>query len=347
MQCKQPTYKWYSSYAGATCCAMWEIFGSGLVSKYPLCLHEHVGKVYARIRPSKPGHLPDRGKSKPMTIAAGFVHREGVLLCADTELTAGDRKLHASKIFHFDCALGRFAFVFAGHVHNAIATLQKIEAAVTKARRNPMGVVEHTLDREYKRLVLCQPVQFHDAFDFSLIIAFRPPKGGVEMYFTDAAAIRREQFHATVGIGAVFAEQLIDATANVGPSSRGGYLTLAAYVLGSVKKRITNCGGASLYIDVGDNGSLTELYGDDYLKAIEEWFGVYQMLTWELFTQLADGSMSDDDFAKNFATFHRHMIEQRQKWKDLKARHIQISEAYQIISRSKAKPDRPKTKHGR
>lgn len=111
-----------------------------------------------------------------MTIAAGFAHREGVLLCADTELTTGHRKLHASKIFHFDCALGRFAFVFAGHVHNAVATLQKIEAALTKARRNALGVMEHVLDREYKRLVLSRPAPFQDDFDFALIFAFRPQR---------------------------------------------------------------------------------------------------------------------------------------------------------------------------
>lgn len=282
-----------------------------------------------------------------MTIAAGFVHREGVLLCADTELTAGDRKLHASKIFHFDCALGRFAFVFAGHVHNAVATLQKIEAALMKARQNPLGVIEHVLDREYNRLVLSQPLQFHDAFDFALIFAYKPPKGRVQMYFTDAIAIRREQFHATVGIGAVFAEQLIDATANLGLITRGNYLTLAAYVLGSVKERITNCGGASLFIDVGDNGSLTQLYGDDYLKAIEEWFGVYQMLTWGLFVHLADAQLSDKHFGMNLQGFAEEMLEQRRKWEGLKARHIQVSEAYQIISRSKVKPVQRATKRDR
>ncbi len=167
------------------------------------------------------------------------------------------------------------------------------------------------------------------------------------MYFTDAAAISREKFHATVGIGAVFAEQLIDATANVGLITRGDYLTLAAHVLGSVKKRITNCGGASLFIDVGDNGSLTELYGDNYLKAIEEWFGVYQMLTWGLFARLADTQLSDENFVINLEGFGQKMIKQRREWKDLKARHLQISKAYQIISRSKAKPIHPVTKRGR
>jgi hypothetical protein len=111
---------------------------------------------------------------------------------------------------------------------------------------------------------------------------------------------------------------------------------LAAYVLGSVKKRITNCGGASLFIDVGNDGSLTELYGDDYLKAIEEWFGVYQMLTWSLFVHLADAQLSDEHFALNLQGFAEKMVEQRGKWVKLKARHIEISEAYQIISRSKA-----------
>jgi 20S proteasome alpha/beta subunit len=146
-----------------------------------------------------------------MSIAAGFVHRGGVLLCADTELTAGIRKLQASKIFHFESALGRFAFAFAGNVRNAVATLQKVEAKVNRSRRNAMSVVEHVLDIEYKRLVLCQPSQFHDVHDFSLIIAYKPPKGSVEMYRTDATAISREKFHTTVGIGSSFADQLIDA----------------------------------------------------------------------------------------------------------------------------------------
>jgi hypothetical protein len=303
--------------------------------------------MYANLGPSLPAFVPDRRQGEHMTIAAGFVHREGVLLCADTELTAGDRKLHGSKIFHFDSALGRFAFVFAGNVNNAVATLQKIEVAVCKARQNAMGVIEHVLTREYTRLVLCQPVQFHDAHDFSLIIAFKPPKGPVEMHVTDAMAIRRERFHATVGIGAVFAEQLIDATANIGLVTRGDYLTLSAYILGSVKKRITKCGGASLFIDVGNNGSQTELYGDEYLKAIEEWFGVYQMLTWGMFVRLADTQLSDENFERNLGGFTEKMIEQRRKWVDLKARHIQISEAYQIISRSKAKPVRRATKRDR
>jgi hypothetical protein len=271
-----------------------------------------------------------------MTIAAGFVHREGVLLCADTELTAGDRKLHASKIFHFDCALGRLAFVFAGNVHNAIATLQKIEARVKRSRQNAMSVVEHVLDTEYKRLVLCHPPQFQDDHDFALIIAFKPPKGSVEMYFTDAVAIRRERFHATVGIGRHFADQLIDA-ARVGLVTRGNYLTLAAYVLGSVKRRITQCGGASLFIDVGHNGTLIELYGDDYLRAIEKWFGVYQMITWGLFAQLADTEMSDEHFSLNLANFNQKLFEQRSKWKDLKVRHLEISKAYEIITGQKRK----------
>ncbi len=320
--------------------------GSGLVSNKPIYLRGQDGKQYAGLRPLMPPHLPDRRQGKHMTIAAGFVHREGVLLCADTELTAGDRKLHASKIFHFDCSLGRLAFVFAGNVHNAIATLQKIETKVKCSKQNAMGVIEHVLDNEYKRLVLCHPAQFHDAHDFSLIVAYKPPKGSVEMYFTDATAICREKFHVTVGIGAVFADQLIDA-ARIGLVSRSNYLTLAAYVLGSVKKRITKCGGASLFIDIGHDGSLIELYGDDYLKAIEKWFGVYQMQTWGLFAHLANPELSDEHFALNLQNFDQKMLEQRQEWADLKARHIQISEAHKLISRSKGKAAPQETKRGR
>lgn len=85
--------------------------------------------------PRRPAHRPTAfkpqpgrlSKRRPMTIALGFVHRGGVVLCADTELTAGERKLHGSKIFHFDCAVGRFAFVFAGHVPNLSVRFRRSE----------------------------------------------------------------------------------------------------------------------------------------------------------------------------------------------------------------------------
>ena len=276
-----------------------------------------------------------------MTIAAGFVHTEGVLLCADTELTAGDQKLQGSKIFHFDSPSGRFAFVFAGHLYNAVATLHKIRDRIISSGSHgrPLDVVESVLDCEYRRLVLSQPEYEHATLDFWFIVAYKPVSGPVQMHVTDRVSMRQEQCRAAIGIGAVFAEQLMD-TACVGIVTRGDFLTLAAYVLGSVKKRITHCGGASLFIDIGHNGSLTELYGDDYLKAIEEWFGTYQMLSWGLFARLADPHISDQDFLLNLEQFAANLVEQRRQWKDIKARHVQISRAYQIVHASKVKPTR-------
>lgn len=281
-----------------------------------------------------------------MTIAAGFVHKDGVILCADTELTAGDKKLQGSKLFHFDCPSGRFAFVFAGHLYNAVSTLQKIRTRLSTVKRNGLEEVEAVLDREYRRLVISQPDYLHHSLDFAFIFAFQPLRSHVLMYVTDRVSIREEKWTAAIGIGGVFAEQLIDA-ARVGIVARGDFLTLGAYVLGSVKKRITNCGGASLFIDLSHDGSHINFYGDDYLKAIEEWFGVYQMLALGLFAALGNARMSEEDFIRNLEKFGGDMVEQRRKWKDLKARHIEVSKAYQIISRSKAKSVRRATKRGR
>lgn len=292
--------------------------------------------------PKPPRRLP---KGKHMTIAAGFVHREGVLLCADTELTGATRKLQASKIFHFDCALGRFAFVFAGHVPNSLGTLQKIRHRLMSARKNAIGVIEAVLGHEYRRLVIEQPVCDQGDLGFSFIFAFKPPKGRAQLWATEREVAWQESDSITAGIGGPFADQLID-TARIGLVSRGDYLTLGAYILGSVKKRIVNCGGASLFIDIGHNGALTELYGDSYLQALEEWFGVYHMLTWGLFSRLADADLSDDDFAANLQLFGQKVYDQRVKWSDLKTRHVQYREASQIIHRSQARPVRRSPKHG-
>ena len=61
-----------------------------------------------------------------MTIVAGFVHRDGVLLCADTQMESGAALTHAPKIGAFDFAGGKVAIAFAGNTRSAEVTIQKL-----------------------------------------------------------------------------------------------------------------------------------------------------------------------------------------------------------------------------
>ena len=50
-----------------------------------------------------------------MTIAARFLHANGVLLCSDTQQESGAAKFHDPKVGVTDIPYGRIAFAFAGH----------------------------------------------------------------------------------------------------------------------------------------------------------------------------------------------------------------------------------------
>ena len=93
-----------------------------------------------------------------MTIAAGLLHRDGVLLCADTEQTGWAMKLHAAKLGHFAHPAGKVAWAYAGNVNFAVSAIQKcrrrLEAA---APTDTLGELEAVLDEEYRRNVLSHP----------------------------------------------------------------------------------------------------------------------------------------------------------------------------------------------
>lgn len=303
-------------------------------------------------KPSRYRTVPARRqlpKGKRVTIAAGFVHRDGVLLCADTELTAGALKLRGAKVAEIKAATGHLAVVFAGHVHNAVATIQKMERKLQTYRGDdPMGQLERLIGAEHERLVLTRHLHEQPEYDFSFIIAFKPPHGKVQMHATDGPAMWREKHYKAIGIGATFATQMIQSGLFGGASGpRDQYLVLASHVMGSVKKHVAQCGGLSLFIDLGHNGAATHFYGDSYLEAIEKWFSVYYMLTWNLAVQMGDTRMSDADFVANLKNFTTEMIERREKWRELRDRHIMHGEAYQSLHRSTKKPIPPATTRGR
>lgn len=295
--------------------------------------------------PLKPRRLP---KGRRVTIALGFSHPKGVLLCADTEInTQTDLKIHASKVFEFRSAVGRFAAVYAGNMANALATLQKMRTRVQRSRSSdPLRVVEDVLEIEYSRLVNSRPVEERPDLHFQFIIAFRPPKGKALLYLTDGIALYQADVpYAAAGIGEAYALHLIDQ-ARLGMGSMSQLLALGAYVLGVAKRRVSKCGGISLFINLGHDGVLTTFHGDQYLLAVENFGSVFQMLAYGLFSQLTDSGMSDEHFQMNFAQFGQKLNDERRRWIEKKAIHLQHSEAYRLIHRLEGKPVRKAPKHG-
>ena len=65
-----------------------------------------------------------------MTIAAGFVTRDGVLLCADTQFTGG-AKVYRHKIRAFTLNDGTIlVFALAGHLDYAVMAIEECLEAI-------------------------------------------------------------------------------------------------------------------------------------------------------------------------------------------------------------------------
>ena len=70
-----------------------------------------------------------------MTIAAGFMVRDGVVLCTDTRYSVGGAKLPGTKLTAAEIhGTAKLIFAFAGNVDFAQATIQKCIADL-RARR--------------------------------------------------------------------------------------------------------------------------------------------------------------------------------------------------------------------
>jgi hypothetical protein len=107
-----------------------------------------------------------------VTIAAGFACLDGVMLCADTEVSTWQSKTHESKLDFVEFNGGKAIFAYAGHVRFAKCAIQKCkrrlewldgEDALTKNYNNPRqtSVYTHSLVSGKVlcelRQVLCHP----------------------------------------------------------------------------------------------------------------------------------------------------------------------------------------------
>ena len=93
-----------------------------------------------------------------MTIAAGFVCKDGVILCADTEHTGWPSKFHESKLDHFEIPAGKIAFALAGNRSFAWCAIQKCrERLRSVAPQSVANELEQILETEYRRNVFGHP----------------------------------------------------------------------------------------------------------------------------------------------------------------------------------------------
>jgi hypothetical protein len=217
-------------------------------------------------KPRVPGlckvRLPGRNR---VTIAAGFVARDGIVLCADTQETYGQlRKINVGKIIarpeSFVPNLPRIVFAGAGHGH----FIDKLanEAWKRVASRNPSGDFTDVCDdiessikdthEEFGRIFQ------QGAMPSAEIIYGVAASGRVGLFRAIGPIVNPVDRYASVGVGLYLADYIHDRLGLASPAlaDSGFYEILAIYLLQQAKDYIEGCGGESHVFTLKRNGKI-------------------------------------------------------------------------------------------
>ena len=237
-----------------------------------------------------------------MTIAAGFKYQDGILLCADREITEGASKYSKSKVFGEqigpDVSLG---FVYSGSMDYAVMAIQGIIAVVRSSRLTSHAqiwlAIKDAIHEIYSDSIGRLPEYQQENFHFSLLIAVWA-EGQQKLYTTENTAIVEESQYRCIGIGKDLAKYLLDAMgiegANQMPLKNAEIVALR--IVGQAQNSVVGCGKESEVLIMDSNGVLTRKSQRDYHYQLQllEAFG---HMTSILFAFVVDPDITDEDLS--------------------------------------------------
>jgi hypothetical protein len=260
-----------------------------------------------------------------VTIAIGFLHQDGVLLCADTQVESWLATTHENKLACFDCPAGAVALAFAGNAEFALSAIEKCARKLKRLSNsdNLTHVIESTLEDEYRRVVFGHPDRRDDPLplDYSFLIAVRPTGGQVELFRTHEIVMHSiPRGYSCIGTGEPLADYLLSTMGCHGLPERQT-LRIAAFIVALAKGKVPGCGGDTLCLSVRADGTIGEFYGDREIEQIERTAGGYFLKAQQLFFAHLDDYENETDFKGNVSLFDDYAFELRSEWRKILERY--------------------------
>jgi hypothetical protein len=254
-----------------------------------------------------------------MTIAAGFVCREGILLCADTEQTDWAMKLHGSKVGHFQFPGGQLAYAYSGNTRFAFSAIHKcrkeLESGVTG---DALAHIETILDVEFRRNAFEHPDYSKDkaGIGYQFILALRIEDAPFRMYVTTETAIHQVSEYDCIGFGEYLAHYLIRPWW-VGGLPIHSVLSMAAYALTGTKEYVPGCGGVLVYLVLMHDGRVGVLtsHHPGASENVERFAKGYDAAAQYLLKEMASEISTDEQFEHYLKhVWSEQIMETRRRW---------------------------------
>jgi 20S proteasome alpha/beta subunit len=260
-------------------------------------ISERVEQIRTLVPPQFKKPYIGRQRPKPMTIAAGFKYRDGILLCADREITEGASKYSRPKVMGEKISPSvSLGFCFAGTVDYAVMAIQEITAVVKSSRLTKHAQIWTAIKDTVRDIYgdsmggLLQSRQTEAGF--SLLIGVWA-EGHLKLYSSEDTALTEEHQYRCIGIGKDLARYILH---NHG-IERSDQMTVriaemvAMRILKHAKESVSGCGKETDVLILDSGGSVTTKSQEDYrseLKLID----LYDDMVAVLFPFAADLNLS-------------------------------------------------------
>jgi 20S proteasome alpha/beta subunit len=227
-----------------------------------------------------------------MTIGIGFRCDDGVVLCADTQITYPDMKDYESKV---SAAVNRgvVAWCYSGYPNVARLMDKGIRAAITKERVKNADSMGPIIEREMKELNEKHRKDMKTQ-EFLFAMSF-PQEKAVLMYAFDGQVEERDW--GAIGSGfSPLVMYLVNSLKGVGASRTADYaLNLAIYITMQEKQFGGGVGGNTHALVVRPNGGLTDYSYGNCIADRESTLKVFHEEMCRLFGLAAGREMSDTE----------------------------------------------------
>ncbi len=252
-----------------------------------------------------------------MTIAAGIIHNDGILLCSDTQIEFGAIKTHGPKMGWFDCPGGRIAFAIAGATAFALFAIQKCKRHVADIPPPEVSSeVERILSEEYRRVVFDHPSYSSDPVRISywfLLSLWSYAEGTVRLLATHENTSHEVTGHECIGIGQELAQYIMGPALNQERTEQEAML-LASHMLEKVKNHVPGCGGASRFLAMQNDGSIKDVDPFRFTELARRSY-LFDVSARRLLHAMTDDKLTDPEFEECLDAFNGVARGMRRDWK--------------------------------
>jgi len=259
-----------------------------------------------------------------MTIAAGFVAQDGILLAADTMYTGG-AKIHQPKLFGFNFSANTpssstFVFALAGHedfgkmaIEDCVGALRDCPTS-EHSLKTVRGLLRKSVKSIKEEYVDKAPSAERETSKFELIIgAWLPLAGGLNLFRTKGSAVNDAGSYHCTGYGAYLGDYLMRNIFTPTMRLKDAAL-LAIQALGAAKAYDASCGGDTQFMTIFPGGRLSALTPYD-VHTSESYISEFEVLSRKLLFNIADADMDDKQFVAWFDAFSDEVRRIRAFWR--------------------------------